>query len=784
MLVALLWLPGDAGAAVTDYFGKTITDVRFEGLQTVDTSLVRRVAGIEPGTVFNAGVSQETIRHLYALSLFSDIRIEAENLRPGLRVIVRLKEYPRLREVRYEGNKKIKEGDIRERVVLVPNQIITPDQIKRTQQAILSLYREKGYFAAQVTPETEAREGPFEDLVLRIDEGPKLKIKRVKVIGAEQLSPGEVRGQMKNREDNWIRSGNYKPDELAEDMRKIVAHYKKKGFLYAAVLKDTVFVNDSIGGLEIDITVHEGDRYYFGTTTFEGNTLYSDAQLERALKYEPGEVFSDKDFEESIGNIYTMLQERGRLYAQVDEQQIPHDSTVDITLKITENEPAKIRYVEIQGNTKTKEKVIRRELSVFPGDTYRRSALERSIRDLMVLNYFEAVNPDFNVLPNGDIDVILDVKEKSTGQISVGGGYSGQDGFVGTMGFAVPNFLGNGQSLELNAERGSRRSSYNISFTEPWFRDTRTSVGIDLFNLTRRSYDDYYDENAKGVGLRVGRRLRWPDRFTSVFLRGKIQDVGYSDFDSTYVANYNSETVLGPDPASRWPQRLTSATVTLLRDSRDLAQFATRGSRISLSFELAGDPVGGYWHYRKERLQVHKYIPIYKQIALSIKADWGFVSPTYQDEFVPYSEEFQVGGTNGDAMVRGYEEGTAGVRTETGTRAPVQVRADRPSDFLKYTVRRDPRVQYDRARSMSVYNIELQFPVAPPQIYGLLFFDAGRGFPSVDSWKPLSDLWRSVGIGARMVVPSIGTIGFDFGYGFDDDVVGGWRPHFQIGRGF
>ena len=782
--VSLCLIAATAQADVRDYFGLTVTDLAYKGVRTVDTALIRRVSGIEVGEVFNAGSAQEAIRQLYALSLFADIKVEAERAAPGVRVVLDVVEYPRLRSIDFEGNKKQKDGDLSERVVLVKGQIVSLDQIKQAEIALVNHYKEKGYFFAKVAPQQNLAPDSSVDLVFQIDEGGKVKIKRVEILGARELTPGEVAGQMDNRSDSWWRSGNYKPDKYPEDLKKIVANYRKKGFLDAAVLSDTVFVNDSLGGLDIRITLHEGKRFYFGTTSFAGNTLYTDEQIRRIVKYEEGEVFSEKNFDESVGNMYTLLQEKGRLYAQIQNEQVPRDSIVDIHFTFTENEPARVRYVVIQGNEKTKEKVIRREVTLLPGSIYRRSDLERSVRDLMVLNYFETVEPDFSVLPNGDIDVILDVKEKSTGQISVGGGYSGQDKFVGTLGFTVPNFLGNGQSLSLNAERGSRRSSFDISFTEPWFRDTRTSVGVDFFSLSRRSYDNNYDENRSGLGLRLGRRLLWPDRYTSVFVRGRIQDVGFTDFDPTYASAFANGLVTGPDPNGAWPQRLSSTTFSIVRDSRDLAQFATRGSRINASFEYAGDAVGGFWHYHKELLDVQKYFPIYKEVALVLKARWGFISPTVTSELVPFSEEFQVGGTNGDAIVRGYDEGTAGVRSESGSRDPLYVASDRPDDFSRYSARATPTIFYNRSRSMSVYNMELQFPIAPPQIFGLLFFDAGRGFASTRGWKLTGDLWRSAGLGARMVVPGIGTIGFDFGYGFDDEVVGGWRPHFQIGRGF
>jgi outer membrane protein insertion porin family len=588
---------------------------------------------------------------------------------------------------------------------------------------------------------------------------------------------------MENKSDNWIRSGKYKPDDFPEDLKKIVSLYKKEGFLDAAVLRDTVFVNDSIQGLEVQITVHEGRRYYFGRTTFSGYTLFSEGSLMRQLKFAPGDVFSEQKFEETIGGIYTLLHNEGRLYASVVDKQTPRDSIVDIHFTITENQPAQVHFVKITGNEKTKDKVIRRELQLMPGKTYKRSDLELSIRSLMLLNYFELVEPDIQVLANGDVDVILDVKEKSTGQISVGGGYSGQDQFVGTLGFTVPNFMGNGQRVSVNAEKGSRRASLDLSFTEPWFRDTRTSVGFDFFTLTRRSFDNNYNEDRAGVGVNVGRRLRWPDRFTSVFLRGRIQDVGFTDFDSVYVQNYNDEAAIGPDPNDP-RRRLTSGTISFLRDTRNRAQFPTSGNRASLSFEYAGDAVGGYWHYHKEIIFVEQYFPIYKEIALAVRARWGFLSPTAGDDLVPFSEKFQVGGTNGNGIIRGYEEGTGGARIVDGEEVDTDYSADRPGGFDIISGTTPETVQYTRSSSMSIYSLELQLPIAPPQIYGILFTDAGRGFGTSSGWRFSSGLWRSVGFGARMVVPGVGTIGFDMAYGFDDSSVGGWRPHFQIGQGF
>ena len=765
-----LLCPVTAPAQPNKYYGQRIVSVEFAGIRTVDTTLVRRVAGFNVGETFNSGMVQDAIRQLYALSLFDKVAIEAERVSNGVAVKVDLVEYPRVRGIYYEGNHKAKEGDFKEKVLITPNQIVTNDQVKQAEHAIRSVYKDKGYFFVDITERLDKRPDESVDLTFVISEGQKVKVKRVTVIGAEQIRADKVRGQMSNKSDNWIRSGKYEPDKYSEDLKKIVEYYRKEGFLHAAILKDSVFVNDSIDGLEIQITVHEGRRYYFGNSTFAGYTLFSLGALMRQLEFQPGDVFSQEKYDQSLAGIYSLLHNEGRLFAQVADRQTTRDSVVDMHFDITENEPARVRLVKIEGNDKTKEKVIRRELVMMPGRTYKRSDLELSIRNLQVLNYFETVEPDLQVLPNGDVDIVLNVKEKSTGQISVGGGYSGQDKFVGTLGFTVPNFLGNGQSVSVNAEKGSHRASFDLSLTEPWFRDTRTSVGVDFFSLSRRSYDDNYDELRNGFGVRVGRRVRWPDPFCSVFLRGRLEDVGYSNFNDLYTANYQSGITAGPNPEDP-RRRLTSGTITLMRDARNRAQFATKGSRASISFEYAGDAVGGYWHFHKEVIFIEKFFPIYKEIALAARARWGFIWPTAGEDLIPFSERFQVGGTNGDAMIRGYQEGTGGARVVNGQVVP--------PDYASGV----SGIEYTRSGSMSVYSLELQLPIAPPTIYALIFSDAGRGFSSASSWRFSSEMWRSSGVGARMVVPGVGTIGFDIAFGYDDNTVGGWRPHFQIGRG-
>ncbi|HVP36448.1 MAG TPA: BamA/TamA family outer membrane protein, partial [Terriglobales bacterium] len=452
-----------------------------------------------------------------------------------------------------------------------------------------------------------------------------------------------------------------------------------------------------------------------------------------------------------------LYQEEGYIYVQILDNTSTQGNSVNIDYQITEGVPANIHFVRIEGNVKTKEKVIRRELSVIPGQRFHRSILLRSIRDVMYLNYFSNVTPDIDVLPNGDIDLIIKIEEKQTGTINFGAGYSEVDKLVGSIGLGIPNFRGNGQNVQLNWEFGKTTNSLDLSFVEPWFRDTPTSLEFDLYKVNRRWYDDF-TEGRTGFGLRVGRRLRWPDNYSRLYARYRLENVRYFDFSDTYLINY-AGSPYGLQYI-KWPQVTSSVDFTFLRDSRDLPQFATSGSVLSYDVELAGGILGGNWSYHKHIFEFSKYVKTFWKFVLMAKVRAGLIDGYNRNSNIPYSERFAPGGTDPDGMVRGYPDGWIGPRDANGNLI--------------------------RGRSMLVYNLEYQFPLVEQQIYGLFFADAGNAWMTGRQFSPVSfrRLYKSAGFGFRMVVPSLGMIGFDFGYGFDYPGKDKWRPHFQFGRPF
>ena len=736
----------------------TISRVEVQGNKSADKSLVLLASGFTPGSNLDLTSIQRAIKRIYGLGLFSNVTITATQTEGGVILTIRLQEYPKLAQLEIKGNKRFKNREIEDKLGLKAGMQVSPQQVKDGINVIQGLYRDKGYAATRV--QSELKPGSKEEEVVldyKIDEGEKVKIKKIYVQGNKDFSEGKIRKQMKTKQASLLRSGEFNSEKYQEDKGRITDFYKKNGYLDAEILSDSIWFDPTGKDMFIRLVLSEGERYKFGGVSFHGNTIFPEEKLRKVVKFKPGEFYDQKKFEETLTELNNLYQEEGYIYVQILDNTSTQGNVVNIDYQITEGVPANIHFVRIEGNIKTKEKVVRRELSVIPGRRFHRSILLRSLRDVMYLNYFSNVSPDIEVLPNGDIDLILKIEEKQTGTINFGAGYSAVDKLVGSIGLGIPNFMGNGQNVQLNWEFGKTTNSLQLSFTEPWFKDTPTSVGIDIYRVNRRWYSDF-TEGRTGGGLRIGRRLSWPDNYSRLYVRYRLESVRYFDFSETYLTNYK-DSPYGLQYI-KWPQMTSSVNFTFLRDSRDLPQFATSGSVLTYDVELAGGLLGGNWSYHKHIFEFSKYVKTFWKFVLMAKVRAGLIDGYGRNSNIPYSERFAPGGTDPDGMVRGYPDGWIGPRDASGNLI--------------------------RGRSMLVYNLEYQFPLVEQQIYALLFADAGNAWMTGRQFSPVSfgRLYKSAGFGFRMVVPSLGMIGFDFGYGFDYPGKDKWRPHFQFGRPF
>jgi len=734
-------------------WNKPITTLTIEGIATADTFLVLNSSGLVQGDLLTAGLTQDAIKGIYGLGLFSDVRIDAEPDRDGVAVVISVVEFPKLREMKFSGNKKIKKKKFDESLTLFEGRLASPEAVKNSIEKIKSLYAEKGYLLADVDVERKPVENaPGEiDLEFKISEGKRVRISQITFDGNTKFTDKKIRGEMSTKQRSFFRTGNFNRDKYLDDKDKVVEFYKNHGYIDAVVLGDSIWYNGDKTRMFINISVREGSRYYFGDIGWQGNTIFKDTQLQKAVKFDPGKVYNQKKYDETLTKFHELYQDEGYWYAQIDEKTIPAGDTLNFHFDITENQPVHIRLINIEGNTKTKEKVIRRELVVKPGTVFKRSVLGRSIRELMILNFFSNAEPGWDILPNGDIDLKMKVTEKETGQFSVGAGYSQRDRLVGTIGLGVPNIFGTGQTATIDAEIGSSRNTFSVSYLEPWLFDTPTSLSGSLY-LQEQLWYNWYTERRRGGSVQVGRRLRWPDSYFKVYAGYGIEAVDYIDISDTnsvdvprFVFQYN------------WPLTTSSASITIQRDSRDLPLFPTKGSVVSWRGELAGTVLGGNWNYIKQDISAEYYKTLLWKIVLMGRARYGEIDGIRHGERdIPYSERYAPGGVDQDGTIRGYDDGTVG-----------------PYDS-----------GYLRGRFESIYNLELTVPISDQQFYMIGFADAGNAYLSFNDIKPFKRFYRSAGIGFRISIPLVGIMGFDFGYPFDGDDRHHWKPHFQIGRGF
>jgi len=793
--------------------GFNIVEVKVEGNKTATESLILSVADLKKGDELTATTSQEAVRRLFQLGFFRDVRLDAEEVTGGISLTISVDELPKLRKLEFTGNDKIKSKDLMERIGLSPGSYLAGYAIYESRNDILDYYGEKGYFMARVEHGLEYTEdSSAADLRFRIKEGSKVKVEQVVLTGNKEVEASDIVGKMRNRKRGWLRTSDFDKEAYAEDKEKIIDYLHQKGYIDAYLKSDSIAIDSTINKMTIYLDIYEGPRYYFGETSWNGNEVCSDEMLDGVLKYSRGDIFDIEKFDESLYEIYFLYQEKGYLHVRVTDERTTRDSLIDIAFDIVEGVPSEVNLVRIIGNTRTHENVIRREMILRPGQVFHRSLLLRSIRDIMQLNYFGNVVPDIVDLPSGDVDVVVKVEEKPTAQVSAGAGYSGRDKFVGTFGLGIPNFRGKGQQLTMNVDIGSRRDSYSLSFTEPWAFSTPTLMGIDLYYTNRNWYDEFI-EGRRGGSFRVGRRLRWPDSYFRVYARYRLEGARYYDFSDGYVLN-NSEitwmsylkgddtvrtaTVGDPlegsllDYNETW-NTASSVQLSIVRDSRDLPEFATRGSTMSYSIEESGGLLGGYWRYRKHLISGSKFYPLFWGIAIAGKITYGAVTSPDNDSTILEFDRFAVGGTGYSGVIRGYDEGSLTPDSMIVREEQLVWYSDSTRTQLdSITVYTDPRATSVRGKYMLVGNLELQIPFIANQLYGLVFFDIGNSWLDVEDIK-FNDLYKGVGLGFRLVVPGIGTIGFDFGYALErqyspdgEDILQdrGWKPHFQIGTIF
>ncbi len=757
--------------------------IRVVGNMHTDSARIVRTFEVPPGSRYSDEAVRRGLRKLFALGLFSDLGVDKIPNGDRMDIVIKVTERPRIASITFAGNRKKSSEDLQKKLSLHPGEVYSPVAVQTQVDSLLKEYRDSGYGRATVAPQIDTTASGGLGLRFDVNEGEKVRITRIEFPGATAFPAKRLRKALKTRTKGLFGGGEIKEEEAPEDQEKLEAFYHGHGYRDMRLVARDLKPGDQPRHLTLVLTVDEGRPYRMGEVSWSGNHVLSAAELTPLWKKKPGERYDASKIEKVQGLGYGEYAEKGYLYVGVEPKETVRDSDlVDLTYVVTEGQPSRIRYVNILGNRATREKVIRRELDLHEGDRFRRSALMRSQGDLMRLGLFEEAIPDFTPAESTDVDINIKVKEKQVGTASAGAGYTGQTGLTGFLELGHNNVLGNGQSLALHLERGSRRSDYSLSFTEPWFHDTPTLLGISAFNMSTEL--DLYKQEQRGGSLRVGRPLPWPD-----YSRGSI---GYSLEDVTISqlsASLNTQDSLVLSGLSVGkPVRTSSVILSFNRNSTDNAFYPTRGTRLSVDAELAGGPFLGGNSYIKNRIEGRIYLPsILKHVTTMLRGRVGTLSGwTDQHRGVPSYERFRLGGGSTLDPLRGYEDYMVVPDVPTGyttvydtTYTPSGTGTDTTITSTKVPIG-FTRVRYPGGRIMTLYTVEQQFPIVAP-LHGVVFFDAGATW---DRWREIQPfrLKKSVGIGFRMEIPMLGNIGFDWGYGFDRDDGPRGQGHFLLGN--
>ena len=757
-----------------------ILGISVEGNSLADPAAIIANSGLRIGDeiVFPGDQVSQAIRKLWSLKIFEDIRVGIDRkMGKGVYLVIAVKELPRYEKTVIEGRDEISEDDINKQVRFVRGQVFPPQEAIRIQKEIKKLYEKEGFLLADITVTTEPVDTSKNRVILRIkiNEGKEVQVDNIMFEGNKAFTNGDLGGAMDGiSEKKWWKfwsSAKFDRKKYDEDKKLIVQYYRKNGYRDAEIVSDSIWYSPDKTAMDILLRVHEGAQYKIRNIAWQGNTVYPDTVLNERLNMSPGDVYNAEKFErnlrgnESQTDVAALYLDNGYLRFNLDPQETRvGENQIDILINVYEMNQFKLGQVNIKGNTKTQEKVIRRELQTRPGDYFSRERIVRSIRQLSVLNYFnpEKIKPDYSMVDDKTVDLSYEVEEKSSDNINASVGYSGAFGVTGALGFTINNFsilepLTGGAGQILNFEwqfgEGARYRTFSIGFTEPWLFDTPTLLGVSLFD-TRQNYN--FDYEQIGGSLRIGRRFRWPDDYFRGDWILSAQHNNVRDGRGIYREGVTSQV---------------SITQIITRNSIDNPIFPTSGSNVVFSAQMSGGPLlPGNVNFHKWGLQTEWYLPVFggNKFALYLNSQYGFLSSFGPSSNISPIELYFMGGTGlgyiSTIPLRGYEDQSVGPRNTSG-------------NIVGGT-------------AMTKQSAELRFAVAinPIPIYILAFAEGGNVFSSM-SKADFFDLRRSAGLGARIQINPIGLIGFDYGYGFDDVFPkdgrpDGWHFHFVFGRGF
>ena len=708
-----------------------ITAMEVKGNIRIETDAILATLGSRVGAYLSAETVSEDLKKIFKMGYFKSVKADLSTGDLGPRITFIVEERPFIEKVTFEGNSEIELEALKDVLTVRPFTIFSLDEVKKTELKVETLYEEKGFFLADVSHHLVTESGETA-LVFDIKEGRKVKIKKINILGNKEIPDSDLLKFMETSEGgffSWLtESGKFDEETLQKDIDLITAFYYNNGFVQIRVEPPQVFMSPDKKWLYVTIRIDEGGQFKIGEIDFTGDLITEvkeDEAILKKIKSSRGDFFSRDNLRLDIVTLTDSFGDKGYAFANVSPKTDidVEKKLVNITFDADKGKIVHIGRINISGNTKTRDKVIRREFKLDEGDLYNGSALRRSRQRIYNLTYFQEVDLVTKPVQERDeLDVNLTVGEGPTGTLSVGMGYSSVDGLVGMMQVSQGNLFGRGQKLSLNVEKGSDNSNYSLSFTEPYLFDSPISAGFSVFN-NERDYTDYTTRN-KGYGLSVGRPVGEYGRAT---LRYNYKDVEISDVSAD-----------APEEYLEYADTVTSSIgATFKRDSRDNYMNPSSGNETSVDLEYAGDFNGGKNYFYKAVLNTSWFFPAFGEHVIMLHGRIGY-GDGLQGQPLHFDEKFRLGGIN---TIRGFDNRSVGPE-EDG----VVVGGNKEI----------------------LFNVEYVFDIAKDAgLKGLFFYDTGNAFAVSESYD-LGNLRQSAGYGFRWYSP-VGPLRLENGYILDPE---------------
>ena len=737
-LALIVALPALARAAEATI----VRGVRVEGLSRVAEQSVLDITQVYVNTHLDRESLSRSIKRIWATGFFDDVRVLSTPLDDGVEIVIVVKERPAIRKIEVTGYDAIEEEEIQKAITLKPFSILDRKKILSAVNGIRAQYKEEGYYLASVDYELVPAPNNLVDVAFRIHEGNAIKVKSIELVGNEIIEDDEVEQFLQTKEAGYMsfltESGKYNPDLFQQDLDIVREYYLTKGFVNISVGNPVVSLDRNKDYMYITIPVDEGDRYQVGTVGVEGDFIKPQEEIEEGLVLATGETFSSLNVRADTVYLNHLYQDEGYAYVSISNANVlhPDQKTIDFTYVIQKGRKYRVGKIEMRGNERTADKVIRRELEITEGDWFSLSRIDESKARVTRLGFLENVTIEHRrAAEDGVVDLIVNVSEKDTGSFQLGAGFSSLENFVFTAQVSKYNFLGRGQTISFQMIQSGLRSIFNVQFFEPYFFDTDLTFSLNLYDYVQ----DFTDFTKNSTGGEIG----WGYRITRDLILSLYYRIEHVE---TEIGGWRRRSTV---PISKiFGQGITSSFQTNLGyDTRDNVMFPTKGQYTSFSVEHAAPYTGSETDFTRFLFRSRWYFPIFWKVVAKFNGTLGYIL-SQDPSGVPIYERFLVGGI---FTVRGFQ------RNSLGPHIDVARVYDPDSTLTSFVVGGNKQL---------IFNAELEFPILEQVgIKGVLFFDAGNAFNESEHIDVLK-LRTSVGFGIRWWSP-VGPLRFEWGIPLD-----------------